>query len=199
MPTSGGYDTGRVLLGIDPGLRVTGYGIIRVTGPSLCYLGHGAIRTANGGHAGRLLQIHETIRSLLELWLVDEVAIEKQFVALNASSAFAVGEARAAAMLAGALAGVPVVEYTPAEVKQAVTSYGRSGKAQIQEMVRLHFGWTEPPQPADAADALAIAICHAARRALPEPARRPGTRASKPGVLRTRTGKELMPTKVESG
>jgi crossover junction endodeoxyribonuclease RuvC len=159
-----GFESERILLGIDPGLRVTGYGIVRAAPNSLACLAHGAIRTPPGEHSGRLLQIHGQIRGLLDLWHVDEAAIEKQFVALNVSSAFAVGEARAAALLACAMAGVPVSEYTPAEVKQAVTSYGRSGKSQIQEMVRLHFGWTEPPQPADAADALAIAICHAARR-----------------------------------
>lgn len=107
--------------------------------------------------------------ALLEDWRVDEFAVERQFVALNASSAFAVGEARAASIVAAALAGIPVFEYTPAEVKQAVTSYGRSGKAQVQEMVRLQFGFERTPEPADAADALAIAICHAALRERPLP------------------------------
>src|SRR5581483_2037908 len=163
MPPAGVAESPRILLGIDPGLRVTGYGVLTVAPGSLRCLAYGAIRTAPGDHGGRLLEIFEQIRGLLGLWDIGESAIEKQFVALNVSSAFAVGEARAAALLACAKAGIPVAEYTPAEVKQAVSSYGRSGKLQIQEAVRLHFGWPEPPQPADAADALAIAICHAAR------------------------------------
>jgi len=167
MPPAGVADTQRILLGIDPGLRVTGYGIVSTEHGLLRCPTYGAIRTSPGEHSGRLLEIYEQIRRLLGLWNVEETAIEKQFVALNVSSAFAVGEARAAALLACAQAGIPVTEYTPTEVKQAVTSYGRSGKPQIQEMVRLHFGWPEPPQPADAADALAIAICHAARWSQP--------------------------------
>jgi crossover junction endodeoxyribonuclease RuvC len=171
MSVADGRDGELVLLGIDPGLRVTGYGIIRVSGNTFVHLSHGAIRTAPGDHGSRLVQIHEQVKAIVATWHVSEAAIEKQFVALNASSAFALGEARAAAVLACALAGVPVVEYTPAEVKQSVTSYGRSDKAQIQEMIRIQFGWAEPPQPADAADALAIAICHATRRLLPADAR----------------------------
>ncbi len=167
MSLDGDSDSQPIVLGIDPGLRVTGYGVIRVCGNALGYLSHGAIRTAPGDHSSRLLQIYDQIKNLLALWHVEEAAIEKQFVALNASSAFAIGEARAAAILACASAGIHVVEYTPAEIKESVTSYGRSGKAQIQEMVRMQFGWAEPPQPADAADALAIAICHSARRLTP--------------------------------
>jgi crossover junction endodeoxyribonuclease RuvC len=170
MSPDGRSDSQAIVLGIDPGLRVTGYGVVRVCGNTLGHLSHGAIRTAPGDHGSRLLQIHDQIKSLLTLWHVEEAAIEKQFVALNASSAFAIGEARAAAILACASAAVPVVEYTPAQIKESVTSYGRSGKAQIQEMVRMQFGWAEPPQPADAADALAIAICHTARRLLPDAA-----------------------------
>jgi crossover junction endodeoxyribonuclease RuvC len=114
-----------------------------------------------------LLEIHNAIRGLLSEWQVDEVAIETPFIALNVSSAFVIGEVRAAAILAAASAGIPVFEYSPTEVKQAVTSYGRSGKEQIQEMVRLQFALPSIPKPADAADALAIAICHASRRLMP--------------------------------
>src|SRR6266567_950920 len=160
-------ETGRTVLGIDPGLRITGYGVIRCLPGTLTHLQHGAIRTKSTNRPGRLVEIHDSICALLDAWSVDEVALEKQFVALNASSAFVIGEARAAAMLAVAQRGIPIYEYTPAEVKQAVTSYGRSSKAQIQEMVRLQFALSAVPQPADAADGLAIAICHAARRALP--------------------------------
>lgn len=155
------------LLGIDPGLRVTGYGLILWNGGSLSALDYGVFRTRPGDHAPRLLQIYEGICGLLNQWHVDEVAIEKQFVALNVSSAFAVGEARAAAMLAAALRGAPVFEYTPAAVKQAVTSYGRGDKEQVQEMVRLQLGLEQVPRPSDAADALALAICHSAMRDRP--------------------------------
>ena len=159
--------SGLVLLGIDPGLRVTGFGLILKSGQALTHLDHGAVRTHPGDHPARLLEIYENLGRLLTQWRVDEFAIEKQFMAVNASSAFAVGEARAAAIMSAALAGVPIFEYTPAEVKQAVTSYGRSSKEQIQEMVRMQFGLRLAPQPADAADALAIAICHAAMRGRP--------------------------------
>jgi crossover junction endodeoxyribonuclease RuvC len=156
-----------VLLGIDPGLRVTGYGVALLSGGSVTHLGHGAIRTRTGDHPARLLEIHRGVTALLADWRVDELAIETQFVAVNASSAFTVGEARAVSIVAAALAGVPVFEYSPAQVKQAVTSYGRSSKGQIQEMVRLQFGFQQAPEPEDAADALAIAICHAALRDRP--------------------------------
>lgn len=156
-----------VLLGIDPGLRITGFGVALLNGSSVTHLGHGAIKTRAGSHPVRLLEIHRGVTALLADWRVDELAIETQFVALNASSAFTVGEARAVSIVAAALAGVPVFEYSPTQIKQAVTSYGRSSKGQIQEMVRLQFGFQQVPQPEDAADALAIAICHAALRDKP--------------------------------
>jgi crossover junction endodeoxyribonuclease RuvC len=163
-------EVSRTFLGIDPGLRITGYGIVRHSRGNLSHVDHGCIRTNAANRAGRLVQIHAGICELLERWVVDEVAIEKQFVAINPSSAFAIGEARAAAMLASAQRLIPIFEYAPAEVKQAVTSYGRGSKQQIQEMVRIQFALPAAPRPADAADALAIAICHAARRHIPVPA-----------------------------
>jgi len=167
VPQMREFEAGRILLGIDPGLRITGYGVIRCSPGALTHIHHGAIRTNAPDRPGRLVQIHNCISDLLHTWNVDEVALEKQFVALNASSAFVIGEARAAAMLAAARRGTPIFEYTPAEVKQSVTSYGRGSKQQIQEMVRLQFALTTVPEPPDAADGLAIAICHAARRAIP--------------------------------
>jgi len=191
IASSGGsgrpQSSGLVLLGIDPGLRVTGYGLILKSGQALTHLDHGAVRTHPGDHAARLLEIYESLGRLLTQWRVDEFAIEKQFMAVNASSAFAVGEARAVAIMSAALAGIPVFEYTPAEVKQAVTSYGRSSKEQIQEMVRLQFGLRVAPQPADAADALAIAICHAAMRGRPQVSSQP------PGVSSQRAAPTQRP------
>jgi crossover junction endodeoxyribonuclease RuvC len=175
--------SGRILLGVDPGLRVTGYGLVLQSGHSLTLLDHGAVRTHTGDHPARLIEIYEGIGRLLVQWRVDEFAIEKQFMAVNASSAFAVGEARAVAIMSAALAGIPVFEYTPAEVKQAVTSYGRSSKEQIQEMVRIQFGLRTAPQPADAADALAIAICHSAMRSRPATSRQPSAISSQLSAL----------------
>jgi crossover junction endodeoxyribonuclease RuvC len=159
--------SGSLFLGIDPGLRVTGFGLIRSSGHSLQHVRHGAIRTESGDRPARLLEIHRAICRLLAEHQVEEVAVEKQFVAMNVSTAFVIGEVRAAAILAAVSNDVPVFEYSPTEVKQAITSYGRSSKEQVQEMVRIHFGLDSAPQPADAADALAIAICHAARRGQP--------------------------------
>ncbi|HET9320912.1 MAG TPA: crossover junction endodeoxyribonuclease RuvC [Bryobacteraceae bacterium] len=159
-------EVSRILLGIDPGLRVTGFGLVACEPAGLSRLHHGAIRTTAPDRPGRLVQIYRCICDLLDNWTVEEVALEKQFVAINPSSAFAIGEARAVAMLAVAQRGIPIFEYAPAEIKQSVTSYGRGTKQQIQEMVRLQFGLSAPPQPVDAADALAIAICHAARRSI---------------------------------
>jgi crossover junction endodeoxyribonuclease RuvC len=158
---------GSVFLGIDPGLRVTGFGLIECRSGALGHIVHGAIQTKSPDRPQKLVQIYRGIMDLLDRWNVDEVAIEKQFVAVNPNSAFAIGEARAVAMLAAAQRGLPVFEYAPTEVKQAVTSYGRGSKLQVQEMVRLQFALSVAPKPADAADALAIAICHAARRSLP--------------------------------
>jgi crossover junction endodeoxyribonuclease RuvC len=162
-----GAPQSEVLLGIDPGLRVTGYGLVAVQAGNLAHLDHGAIRTRLGDHAARLLEIFRGVTALLTRWSVNELAIEKQFVALNASSAFAIGEARAVCILAAAIAGVPVFEYTPTEVKQSVTSYGRSAKGQVQEVIRMQLGLRESPEPLDAADALAAAVCHAALRRRP--------------------------------
>jgi crossover junction endodeoxyribonuclease RuvC len=103
---------------------------------------------------------------------VHELAIEQPFVALNTRSAFAIGEARAAAILAAAHVGVAVYQYTPAAVKQAVTGYGRGSKEQVGEMVRLQFGLREAPAPADASDAVAIALCHVAHRRTAQLARK---------------------------
>jgi crossover junction endodeoxyribonuclease RuvC len=150
-------------MGVDPGLRVTGFGLLRVRGADVDLLGHGVIRP-KGDTPARLAAVYAGVREALEANGVHELAIEQPFVALNTRSAFAIGEARAAAILAAAHAGVAVNEYTPAAVKQAVTGYGRGSKDQVGEMVRLQFGLREAPTPADASDAVAIALCHVAHR-----------------------------------
>jgi len=154
-----------VVLGVDPGLRVTGYGVLRCSPAQTSLLDYNHIRTdARAPIEARLRAIHWGLRETLLRWQASELALESPFVALNVKSAFAIGEARAAAMLAAAEEGARVFQYTPAEVKQSVAGYGRGDKRQIAEVVRLQLGLAQVPSPADAADALAIALCHYAHR-----------------------------------
>ncbi len=153
------------MLGVDPGLRVTGWGIVGAAGERLRALASGAVRTrSDRPREERLLRIFRELGAVIQRWRPAEVAVEDPFVAENARSAFAIGEARAVALLAAAQAGLPVSAYAPAEVKLAVAGSGRSDKAQVQEMVRLQLGLEKAPQPADVADALAVALCHQLRR-----------------------------------
>lgn len=160
---------GLLILGIDPGLSVTGYGLVFLTederwAETTTGVAYGALRIKRSQPLpDRLRQIHEGIAAVIADWRPAEVAVE-DFVVGNVRAAVAIGGARAVAMLAAAQAGLPVFLYQPAEVKQFVTSFGGSQKAQVQEMVRLLLGLEEAPQPADAADALAVALCHCARR-----------------------------------
>ena len=154
-----------IVLGIDPGLRVTGWGAVGATGSELRWLGCGAIATrAHGRPEDRLHQIFRELCAVIDRWRPAEVAVEDPLVAQNARSAFAIGEARAVALLAAAQAGLPVRAYAPAEVKLTVAGYGRSDKSQVQELVRAQLGLASAPEPADAADALAVALCHHLRR-----------------------------------
>jgi crossover junction endodeoxyribonuclease RuvC len=146
-------DRGLVVLGIDPGLRATGWGVLAMVGSGvssaereeLTVLSYGAVTTETAVPPA-------------------EVAVEEAFVAANKRVAIAMGEARGVALLAAAEAGLPVFEYSASEVKQAVSGYGRGSKEQVQEMLRLQLGLETAPQPADAADALATALCHLMRR-----------------------------------
>ena len=154
-----------VVLGIDPGMRVCGWGIVRGVGPSV-FEACGAIKPpVKDRFERRLLVIHEELVRLIDIYSPTEVAIEDPFVgALQPASALAIGQARAAAMLAAAAAGLEVELYAPAAVKAAVTGYGQGDKRQVQAMVRILLSLEEPPEPLDAADALAVAICHLASR-----------------------------------
>ena len=152
-----------IVLGVDPGLRITGFGVLRLVGVDASLIDIGVIRT-KGSTPERLAQIYAGLRAAMQRNQVEEVAVEQPFVALNTKSAFAIGEARAAALLAAAHEGLSVAEYTPTAVKQSVAGYGRGSKEQIGEMVRLQFGLAAVPTPADASDAAAIALCHAAHR-----------------------------------
>jgi len=137
-----------------------GYGLIREAGGKLQLQDYGAIRPPRQAPLPQRLQaLHSAIGRLIEAHEPAEVAME-DFILGHGRAAVALGEARAVAMLAAAQAGLPVYLYKPAQVKQLVASYGRGGKEQVQEMVRLLLGLRELPEPPDAADALAIAICH---------------------------------------
>lgn len=153
------------MLGVDPGLRITGYGVLRCSPANTVALDFGHIKTdARAPVEDRLRAIHWGLREALLRWGASELALELPFVAVNVRSAFAIGEARAAAMLAAAEESARVFQYTPAQVKESVAGYGRGDKRQIGEVVRLQLGLGAVPTPADAADALAIALCHYAHR-----------------------------------
>ncbi len=151
-----------IVLGIDPGTATTGYGVIRdaADGPEL--VTYGVVLTPAGAPMPeRLKTIYHELTQLLLLHRPDTAAVEKLFFQRNVSTAMTVGQARGVALLALAQAGVSIGEYTPNEVKLAVAGYGGAGKPQIQQMVRAILNLREIPRPDDAADALAVAICHA--------------------------------------
>ena len=149
------------IFGIDPGSERTGYGCVEADGSRHRMVVCGAISApARATFPEKLRVIHTRLAALLAECRPDSVAIENLFYSTNARSALRLGHARGVAMLAAAEAGVAVVEYTPAEVKRAVVGYGRAEKAQVQQMVKLLLGLTDVPSPHDAADALAVAICH---------------------------------------
>jgi len=149
------------ILGIDPGTVVMGYGVIEAQDDTVTPVDYGAINVPKGlAPAERLSYLHTELVKVIARHRPDAVAVEQPFVAKNVRSALAIGRAQAVAMLAAAGSGIPVYEYTPRQVKQRVADYGAGGKEQIQEMVRLQLGMAEAPQPDDAADALAVALCH---------------------------------------
>ena len=149
------------VLGVDPGLRVTGWGIVAATRDELRALASGVIAPDDSRPTEeRLHDIFLGLCDVISRWRPAEVAVEDPFVGQNARSAFAIGEARAIALLAAAQAGLPVRSYAPTEVKLAVTGYGRSDKAQVQELVRVQLDLATAPEPVDASDALAVALCH---------------------------------------
>jgi len=148
------------ILGIDPGLRVTGFGVIERSGHRLAYVTSGCVRSGTGELAVRLKAILDGLNEVIALHRPGEVAIEKVFVNVNAQSTLALGQARGTAICAAVLAGLPVAEYTALQVKQSVVGKGHAAKEQVQHMVRRLLALPGDPSP-DAADALACAICHA--------------------------------------
>ncbi|WP_355660175.1 crossover junction endodeoxyribonuclease RuvC [Halomonas salifodinae] len=152
-----------LILGIDPGSRITGYGVLDVTRPRPVYVASGCIRTRGDDLAQRLAQIYAGISELIGVHRPGELAIEQVFMAKNPDSALKLGQARGTAIVCAANHGLPVSEYGPRQIKQAVTGTGGADKAQVQHMISAVLGLDGTPQ-ADAADALAIALTHAHAR-----------------------------------
>lgn len=150
-----------IILGIDPGYAIVGYGVLRFQNNRYQPLEHGAIVTKPQEPFSRRLEIlFDALSSVLEKWKPDAVSMEKLYFQTNKTTAIPVAQARGVLLLAVQKAGTPVFEYTPLQVKQAVTGYGRAQKPQVMEMTRRLLCLRELPKPDDVADALAIAICH---------------------------------------
>lgn len=151
-----------IILGIDPGYAITGFGVIQYEGKRLRVLDYGVIKTASDmPFPDRLLAIDQALGELSGRHHPDCFAIEELFFSRNTTTAIGTAQARGVAVVSAARAGVPVFEYTPMQVKLAVTGYGRAEKRQVQDMVRVLLKLKILPKPDDAADALAVAICHA--------------------------------------
>jgi crossover junction endodeoxyribonuclease RuvC len=148
------------ILGIDPGLRVTGFGVIELTGQQLVYVASGCIRSGEGELPQRLKVLLEGLQEVIAAYKPQCVAIEQVFVNINPQSTLLLGQARGAAICAAVASALPVAEYTALQVKQAVVGAGKAKKEQVQAMVRRLLKLPGDPSP-DAADALACAICHA--------------------------------------
>jgi crossover junction endodeoxyribonuclease RuvC len=150
------------VIGIDPGTASCGYGIVQESDGRLRAIDHGWWKTAAAERPElRLKTIFDAVVALIELHLPDAVVLEESFVGVDARTALSVGQARGVVMVAAANAGVECAEYPPARVKQSVCGYGRAEKQQVQKMVKAILGMPAEPTPSHAADALAVAICHA--------------------------------------
>lgn len=168
-----------VVLGIDPGLGTTGFGVIRREGPSrVHFVSTGVIRTPPGQlEAGRLVTLHQDVAALIERHRPDVVAVERLFFKKDLTTGTHVLQARGVILLAIGQAGLPVAEYTPVQVKSAVAGYGRAEKAQVQDMVTRLLRLDARPSPDDAADALAVALAHAFQAGFQETLARRASRA----------------------
>ncbi|MDI6895435.1 MAG: crossover junction endodeoxyribonuclease RuvC [Bacillota bacterium] len=148
------------VLGIDPGTAALGYGVVEEREGALACAGYGCLHTPAGiPLAERLLRLYRSLQQVVREYVPSAVAVEEIFFCRNQRSAFAVGQARAVALLAAAEAGLPVYEYSPLQVKMAVVGYGRATKTQVQDMVARGLGLESHPRPQDAADALGVAVC----------------------------------------
>ncbi len=167
----------RRILGIDPGSRLTGFGVLDFAGDSACYVASGTVKSLDGGFPDRLRQIFESVSEIVDQYRPDVVAIESVFMHKNASSALKLGQARSAALCATFTSAVEVCEYAPREIKLAVVGTGSATKDQVQHMVVSLLGLDRAPAP-DAADALAVALCHGHQRRLRRELGRSATLAS---------------------
>lgn len=150
------------ILGIDPGVAIVGFGVIEYNQNVFKVVDYGKITTpAKTPLPKRLKMVYDGMTELIDTYKPDVVAMEELFFNTNVTTAIAVGHARGVLVLAAENADVPLCEYTPLQIKQAVTGYGRADKNQVQQMVKMFLGLSEVPKPDDTADALAVAICHA--------------------------------------
>jgi crossover junction endodeoxyribonuclease RuvC len=160
-----------IVLGVDPGSRTTGYGVVSLQGDRLRCVDCGAIATAKKGKlpgiAERLAIIYRELEALIRRVSPEVVVVEEVFYAANFKSALTLGHVRGVVLLAASQVGIPLMEYSPLEVKKAVVGYGRADKKQIQTMVKVLLNLQSEPEPHDAADALAIALCHCFNSKLP--------------------------------
>lgn len=155
----------QIIIGFDPGLADTGFGVVEETGNRLKCLTYGSIKTpARTLIGGRLEKIYQEVCALIKKHQPDLIAIEQLFFSRNVSSALLVGQARGVVLLAAEQHKLPVIEFTPNQVKQAVSAYGAAGKTQVQKMVKIILHLKELPKPDDAADALAVAICASGKK-----------------------------------
>lgn len=154
------------ILGLDPGSRVTGYGVVDAGSSGVRYVASGCIRVGDGAMAGRLLEIHRHVTELVDAFTPGEIAIERVFMHRNPDSALKLGQARGAALCGACHAGAPVFEYAARAIKRTVTGTGAAEKGQVQHMVKALLV-LNGRLSADAADALAIALCHAQHRGGP--------------------------------
>lgn len=149
------------IIGIDPGTGIMGFGVVDVTKDTVKLVDAGVITTpAHTPHAERLEDIFDSLSAIIAETKPDQMSIEKLFFSQNITTAMTVAEARGVAILVGRKAGLAISEYTPQQIKQTLTGYGKADKKQVQEMVRLQLGLSEVPKPDDCADALAAAITH---------------------------------------
>lgn len=150
-----------LILGIDPGLAIVGYSLVEKKGNRFRVYDYGVIETgADLANVDRLKEIYLKLTDIINKYQPDDMAVEKLYFNQNVKTAIRVGQARGVILLTGAQAGLNVAEYTPLQVKQAVVGYGRAEKQQVQQMVKALLNMGEIPKPDDAADALAVAICH---------------------------------------
>lgn len=151
-----------VILGVDPGLAIVGWGVVQYAANRFAPMAYGSVQTKAGTPVeDRLSQIYDRLSEIIEKYKPDAIAVEELFWNTNVTTGIVVAEARGVILLCARKHGVPIYEYTPMQVKQAVVGYGKAEKKQVISMVTLMLGLKEPPKPDDAADAIAIAICHA--------------------------------------